>query len=172
VIAAWLHWSVIEIPLFTLAIVATHLVVSGGQTVMHLWLGHRRIGGALFRNHINFHHAHYRKGHLVSPIQLKEDGNNTPFFLLPMALVAAGMYFVLPQALFIVVMLTAGVSFGAHVWFDKAYHIEGSYLERFGWFRRKQQLHFVHHLHANTNYAVIDFFWDRVLGTFRNAGPG
>ena len=40
-------------------------------------------------------------------------------------------------------------------------------LERFAWFRRKQQLHFVHHLHANSNFAVIDFFWDRLLGTYR-----
>ena len=64
--------------------------------------------------------------------------------------------------------LAAGASFYAHVYFDKAYHVEGSRLERFAWFRRKQQLHFVHHLHANTNFAVIDFFWDRLLGTYRN----
>ena len=38
---------------------------------------------------------------------------------------------------------------------------------RFAWFRHKQQLHFVHHLHADSNFAVIDFFWDRLLGTYR-----
>ena len=63
---------------------------------------------------------------------------------------------------------TAAASFYAHVYFDKAYHVEGSLLERFAWFRRMQQLHFVHHLHANSNFAVIDFFWDRVLGTYRS----
>jgi hypothetical protein len=31
-----------------------------------------------------------------------------------------------------------------------------------------QELHFVHHLHANGSFAVTDFFWDRVLGTYRN----
>ena len=47
---------------------------------------------------------------------------------------------------------------------DKEYHVVGSPLERFAaWFRRRQQLHFVHHLHANSNFAVIDFFWDRDL---------
>jgi sterol desaturase/sphingolipid hydroxylase (fatty acid hydroxylase superfamily) len=45
--------------------------------------------------------------------------------------------------------------------------VEPSSLERFAWFRRKQQLHFVHHLHANRNFAVIDFFWDRLFGTYR-----
>jgi sterol desaturase/sphingolipid hydroxylase (fatty acid hydroxylase superfamily) len=47
------------------------------------------------------------------------------------------------------------------------YHVTGCWLGRFRWFRRKQQLHFVHHHHANTNFAVIDFFWDSLLGTFR-----
>jgi sterol desaturase/sphingolipid hydroxylase (fatty acid hydroxylase superfamily) len=40
-------------------------------------------------------------------------------------------------------------------------------MQRFAWFRRKQELHFVHHRHANSNFAVIHFFWDRVLGTYR-----
>ena len=43
----------------------------------------------------------------------------------------------------------------------------GSRLQRFAWFRRKQELHFVHHRHANSNFAVIHFFWDRILGTYR-----
>jgi sterol desaturase/sphingolipid hydroxylase (fatty acid hydroxylase superfamily) len=42
-------------------------------------------------------------------------------------------------------------------------------MQRFAWFKRRQELHFVHHRHADCNYAVIHFFWDRVLGTYR--GP-
>jgi sterol desaturase/sphingolipid hydroxylase (fatty acid hydroxylase superfamily) len=49
-----------------------------------------------------------------------------------------------------------------------AYHVSGPRLERFAWFRRAQHLHFVHHMHANTNFAVIHFFWDRLLGTYRS----
>jgi hypothetical protein len=58
-------------------------------------------------------------------------------------------------------------SFCAHVFFDKEYHVEESRLQRFAWFRRKQELHFVHHRHANCNFAVIHFFWDRILCTYR-----
>src|ERR1700694_5964130 len=54
----------------------------------------------------------------------------------------------------------SAASFYAHVYLDKEYHVEGSSLTRFAWFRRKQQLHFVHHLHANSNFAGIDLFWD------------
>jgi hypothetical protein len=28
---------------------------------MHYKLGHHPIGGKFFRNHVNFHHAHYSK---------------------------------------------------------------------------------------------------------------
>ena len=60
-------------------------------------------------------------------------------------------------------------SFCAHVCFDKEYHAQDPILARFAWFRHKQQLHFVHHLHADTNFAVIDFLWDRLLGTYRRS---
>jgi sterol desaturase/sphingolipid hydroxylase (fatty acid hydroxylase superfamily) len=73
----------------------------------------------------------------------------------------------LPLDLFTVQVLACAASFYAHVFFDKEYHVEGSRLERFAWFRRKQELHFVHHRHANCNFAVIHFFWDRILGTYR-----
>src|SRR6266478_2280398 len=121
-----------ELPLFLMTAVATHLVMSFAQTLMHYKLGHHPMGGKFFRNHINFHHTYYSKDHLV-----------------------------------VVQVVACAASFYAHVFFDKEYHVEGSRLQRFAWFRRKQELHFVHHRHANSNFAVIHFFWDRILGTYR-----
>jgi hypothetical protein len=37
---------------------------------------------------------------------------------------------------------------------------------------QQQELHFVHHRHANSNFAVIHFFWDRILGTYRRVDAG
>ena len=164
---AWRHWLLLEAPLFIGTAVCTHLVISFSQTMLHRWLGHRRLGAFFYRNHINFHHAYYTRGRLASTAYQGEEGNNTPFFLIPTALVAGGLFFALPLQFFLVMMLASVASFYAHVFFDKEYHVAGSRLERFAWFRRKQQLHFVHHLHANSNFAVIDFFWDRMLGTYR-----
>jgi len=163
----WEHWLLLEFPLLLMTAVGTHLVMSFSQTAFHRWLGHRRFGGVFHRNHINFHHAYYAKGHLASSTYRGDEGNNTPFFLIPTALVGGALFFVLPLQLFLVMVLAAAASFYAHVFFDKEYHVANSKLGRFAWFRRQQQLHFVHHLHANTNFAVIDFFWDRVLGTYR-----
>jgi len=152
--------------------VATHLVMSFAQTLMHYKLGHHPMGGKFFRNHINFHHAHYCKDHLVSRTYLGDEGNNTPFFFIPVFLVGACTYLILPIDLFVAQLVACAASFYAHVFFDKEYHIEGSRLQRFAWFRRKQELHFVHHRHANSNFAVIHFFWDRILGTYRRPDAG
>jgi len=162
------RWFLSGFPLFILIAICTHLVVSGSQTLLHYGLGHQRLGGIFFRNHIRFHHAYYAKGHLVSSSYRGAEGNNTPYFIIPTILVVGGMFFVLPFGLFLVMTGASAASFYAHVYFDKEYHVEGSKLARFAWFRRKQRLHFVHHLHANSNFAVIDFFWDRLLGTYRD----
>jgi len=161
------RWLVSDLPLYVVTALCTHLVVSSGQTLFHYGLGHHQIGGIFYRNHIRFHHAHYAKGHLVSSTHRRNEGNNTPYFLIPTILVAGGMFLVLPFGLFVVMTAASVASFCAHVYLDKEYHAEGSSLARFAWFRRKQQLHFVHHLHANSNFAVIDFFWDRLFGTYR-----
>ena len=164
----WAEQFLSHLPLFVLTAICTHLVVSSSQTLFHYGLGHHRIGGIFYRNHIKFHHAYYAKGHLVSSTYRGDEGNNTPYFLIPTVLAASGMFLVLPFTLFVVMAAASVASFGAHVCLDKAYHSEGSSLARFAWFRRRQQLHFVHHLHASSNFAVIDFFWDRVLGTYRS----
>jgi hypothetical protein len=162
-----LSWLITQLPLYVIIAVATHLVTSFGQTLIHYKLAHHPMGGRLFHKHVNFHHVHYSKDHLVSPIYLGDEGNITPFFFIPVFLVGACTYFVLPTDLFVVQAIACAVSFYAHVYFDTEYHVEGSRLQMFGWFRRKQELHFVHHRHANSNFAVIHFFWDRILGTYR-----
>ena len=161
------RWSLLELPLFVLIAIGTHLAMSGSQTLLHYTLGHHPLGGVFFRNHIRFHHAIYARGHLVSTTYRGDEGNNTPYFLIPTIIVAGMMYLVLPFDFFLVVAIASATSFYAHVYFDKEYHVQASKLARFAWFRRKQQLHFVHHLHADRNFAVIDFFWDRLLGSYR-----
>ena len=124
-------------------------------------------GGKLFHNHINFHHTYYSKDRLVSPTYLGEENNNTPFFFVPAILAGGLAYFLLPLNPFIVLVFACAASFYAHVFFDNQYHMENSRLQRYAWFRRKQELYFVHDRHANSNFDVIHFFWDRILGTYR-----
>lgn len=163
---------VLTFSLCLLVAVTTHLVMSFGQTLIHYKIAHHPIGGRIFRNHINFHHKHYSNDHLVSQTHLGDEGNTTPYFFIPVLLASACAYLLLPLDLFVVAMVTCAASFYAHVFFDNEYHSERSRLLRFAWFRRKQELHFVHHRHGDSNFAVIHFFWDRILGTYRRPDGG
>ena len=152
---------VLQLTLFLMTAVATHLVMSFGQTLIHYKVAHHPMGGKIFRNHINFHHTRYSDAHLVSRTYLGDEGNTTPYFFIPVFLAGGCAYFLLPLNLFVVMVIASAASFYAHVFFDKEYHVEGSRLRRFVWFRRRQELHFVHHRHANSNFGVIHFFWIR-----------
>ena len=163
-------WLLTQLLLFVVTAAVTHLVVSLGQTLMHYILGHHPIGGTLFHNHINFHHTFIpkiilsRRRTLVmakATIRLSSSYSRVSGK-------GGCAYFFLPVTLFVVMVIVCAASFYAHVYLDKEYHVEGSQLQRFAWFRKKQALHFVHHQHAKTNFAVIHFFWDRILGTYRN----
>jgi hypothetical protein len=163
---------VLKLSLFLVTAIATHLTMSLGQTLIHYAVAHHPRGGRIFRSHINFHHIHYSDDHLVSAAYLGDEGNTTPYFFIPIFLVGGFAYWLLPLRLFVVMAVACAASFYAHVFFDKEYHSEKSRLQRFAWFRRKQELHFIHHRHADNNFAVIHFFWDRLLGTYRNADAG
>jgi sterol desaturase/sphingolipid hydroxylase (fatty acid hydroxylase superfamily) len=114
----------------------------------------------------------FSDGLLVSRTYLGDEGNTTPYFLIPILAVGGCAYFLLPLSLFVVMIVASAASLYTHIFFDKEYHSERSRLEQFAWFRRKQELHFVHHRHADSNFAVIHFFWDKVLGTYRGPDPG
>ena len=162
-------WTLLllELPLILVTAIGTHLVISFGQTFLHARLAHNSFGRQFYRNHINFHHTYYSRNHLVSDSYRSTEGNNTPYFLIPVLLEGACAYFLLPFDLFVVQVIASAASFYAHVFFDKEYHREKPRLQKLAWLRRRQELHFVHHNHADSNFAVIDFFWDRILGTFR-----
>ena len=114
----WARWFLSALPLFVLAAICTHLVVSISQTLFHYGLGHHRIGGIFYRNHIRFHHTFYARGHLVSSTYRGDEGNNTPYFLIPTILVGGGVFFVIPFDLYLVVIAASAASFCAHVYLD------------------------------------------------------
>ena len=105
---------ILKLSLFLMTAVATHLVMSFGQTLLHYKVAHHPIGGKLFRNHINFHHTHYADDHLVSRTYLGDEGNITPYFLIPIFLVGGCAYFLLPLNLFVVTVIASAASFYAH----------------------------------------------------------
>ena len=158
------------------AAVCAYLTGSLLQTVMHRWLGHKAVGTFFQRRHVHDHHRIYSPRHLVSSEYSAVERSLTPYYAVPAGAVIALLRLVLPLAPFVSFSTTILISFAAHAYIHKHYHLQRTWLERSSWFRRNRDLHYVHHRNARRNYAVIDFFWDRLFGTFaetpRNVDSG
>jgi sterol desaturase/sphingolipid hydroxylase (fatty acid hydroxylase superfamily) len=154
---------------YGLTAILTYYLGSLLQAALHAILGHKRVGGALHFTHVHHHHALYSNGRMVSDTYLPEEKDAAPFFIVPVVLVGWTAYKLLPFDLFLVNAASISFSYLGHLYFHKHYHLTQSWLGRFGWFRRRQQLHFVHHRHATKNYALLDPFWDRLFGTYQSS---
>ena len=110
---------ILKLSLFLVTAAATHLVMSFGQTLIYYKVAHHPMGGKIFRDHINFHHTHYSDAHLVSRMYLGDEGNTTPYFLIPVFLVGGCAYFLLPLSLFVMMVIASAASFYAHAFSTK-----------------------------------------------------
>lgn len=146
--------------------VAAYFTGSFLQAALHRWLGHGAVGTFFHRRHVLEHHRIYSERHLASPRYSVVERSLTPYYALPAGGMIALFGLVLPLAAFVGFSTTMLVSFVAHAYIHKHYHLHRSWLERSRWFRRHRDLHYEHHRDARRNYAVIDLFWDRLLGTF------
>jgi hypothetical protein len=86
----------LKLSLFLVTAVATHLVMSFGQTLIHYKVAHNPMSGKIYRNHLGFHHTHYSDDHLVSGTHLGDEGNTTPYFFIPVLLVGGCAYWAAP----------------------------------------------------------------------------
>ena len=59
----------LQLSLFLVTAVATHLVMSFGQTLIHYKVAHHPMSGKIFRNHINFQsHPLFRRSSRLSDV--------------------------------------------------------------------------------------------------------
>ena len=107
---------------YGLTAMCAHFMMSLGQTLFHRYLGHRRLGGRFFRNHIQFHHAHYAGDHVISTRYLDNGDNNTLFFVLPVAVTVGLSYFFLRLDLLVVQFTAILLAFCGHYYLDNQYH--------------------------------------------------
>ncbi len=148
------------------AIVIGYLAASFLQMIFHRWLGHVPSTGFFFRRHVFDHHRIYSPTHLVYAKYSEKERSLTPYYALPSAVAIWLSGLALPRAPLLGFATTIVASYAAHTYLHKHYHLEQTWLNRWGWFRRRRELHYVHHRNTGCNFAVIDFFWDRLFGTF------
>ena len=150
----------------SIAAFASYYTAAFFQAFLHRLLGHHKVGGKLFTVHTGSHHTIYSGDRMLMDDYAPEEKSLSAIFVLPAILVTLLAYWALPVRLFIISVITLAISFAVHIYVHAQYHLTNTRLARFQWFRRKQQLHFVHHRDRGANFAVLEFLWDRVMRTY------
>lgn len=145
---------------------AGHFLASFLQTVLHRALGHGRLGRWIRARHVGGHHSIYSGEQLEYAAYSDEEKSLTLFYLLPGGLLIGLFFLLFPPAFAAGFALGAFLSYFAHIWLHAQYHLTQPRFGHRAWFRRLRALHRVHHRLHNRNYAVIDLYWDRLMGTY------
>ena len=153
-----------------ISIVAGYLASSFLQVVSHRWLGHQPAARFFFRRHVFDHHRIYAPKHLASEKYSDIERSLTPYYAVLVAAAIGLLALKLPKAPLIGLSATLVVSYAAHAYVHEHYHLDKSWLNRWAWFRKRRDLHYMHHRNTRCNFGVLDFYWDRLLGTFVAAG--
>lgn len=144
---------------------ATYLATTLVQVVFHRWFGHRDHLHEVFVNHARGHHADYRAGRLMSETYQQSERHVMWYYALPLVPLTALATWLLPWSLVAVHLAALVATIAWHIHLHEQYHLFDSPWARFAWFRRKRELHLRHHVRQDANFAIIAFFWDRLLGT-------
>jgi len=150
-----------------LAFVLTYYASSIIQAVSHRVFGHKRRIDAVFRSHALGHHAVYRRDALLLDHWVAAEKHVMWYFVPLFVPLVLSVYLLAPLSIFVAHMAAIAFSVWWHVFLHKQYHIRGSFFERYKWFMAKRELHLVHHLNVRSNYAIVEYWIDHVMGTIK-----
>ena len=166
--------NVIESIIFRLAAYSmiagsTYYSASFIQTLFHRLFGHTRRIGKIYEVHVGGHHAQYSGERMQSDRWIATERHITWYYAIPFIPMVLTAWSFLPLDFFVVHIGSLMLTIWWHIYLHRQYHLRESWFSRFNWFRQKQRLHFLHHWHPRTNYAIVEYKWDRLLGTFADS---
>jgi sterol desaturase/sphingolipid hydroxylase (fatty acid hydroxylase superfamily) len=148
-----------------IGLVIGHMVASFVQTYFHRKLGHGALGGWIHALHVSEHHTIY-SGDELETARYRDDEKSLTLVYLLASLLMVPAFMIFPIALAAGFSMGLVLSYFAHIFLHAQYHLSDALFRNQAWFRRLRALHMVHHRHQDRNYAVIDLYWDKLMGTF------
>lgn len=140
-------------------------------TTFTVWFGHwfsHLKKSPLAPFHVAGHHVFYPDSHhILSQKFIYGQGKKSSIYsLLPWLIVQSlGQFIWFSGTNYMVCLATEIALVVVFSQLHGEFHLRGSRLERFAWFRRARQHHALHH-DRDVNYMVGDHFWDRLFGTY------
>jgi hypothetical protein len=149
--------------------IATYYFASFIQTVFHRIFGHTRRIGAVYDVHVGGHHARYQ-GKLLTAKWIPSERHVMWYYAIPFGPMLVVAFVLLSRISFAIHTAALAWTIWWHIYLHKHYHLHGSWFVRFEWFRKKRALHFIHHRSDQKNFAIVEYVWDRLLGTYQSKG--
>ena len=150
-----------------ITVVITYQIIGITQAVLHRYIGHKRLIPFVFDSHTKSHHTIYNSNCTFESTVYSKEEASISYTFIPFAMLIAGMaYLSLPFFLFITALLTVIASFIMQVYLHAQFHLANSRLQRFSWFKRCKEIHRIHHMDQTSNFGLINFNCDRIMGTF------
>jgi sterol desaturase/sphingolipid hydroxylase (fatty acid hydroxylase superfamily) len=148
-------------------LVVGHMVASFIQACFHRLLGHGRLGGWIQALHEGEHHTIY-SGDRLTTSRYRDDEKSLTLAYLLASLLMVPACLILPLLFAIGFSMGLVLSYFVHIFLHAQYHLSDAWFKNQAWFQRLRALHMVHHRHHDRNFAVIDLYWDKLMGTFQN----
>ena len=158
-----------EVLIFSGVAIASYYLMCFVQTWLHRDFGHKKRILKVFSAHAIGHHGLYNPKNLQTDVFEDCESHALNYYGIPIVLAAALAFWAGGILVMSANLVGVFATFRWHLYLHEHYHLSGSYLERFAWFRNKRRLHFVHHRDARYNFAVVEFWIDSLLGTRREA---
>jgi hypothetical protein len=144
---------------------ATYYFAAVIQTVLHRVFGHRDRIHRVYVVHAQGHHAKYPPHRLKTDAWIDSEQHVMWYYAIPLVPVALAIAWLGEFWLFLSHAASLAFAIWWHIYLHKQYHLRATHWERFAWFRRKRELHFIHHRHVHSNFAIVEYWIDRCLGT-------
>ena len=130
------------------------------------WAMHKKWSGKLYKIH-RAHHKLYTYNNYYSIRYRSAGKDNSALYFVPLIALIVGSLILLAPSEFRLWLLLESIAIGSineilHINF----HLDDSWLKKFKWFRKLNDLHKQHHRKVNTNYGIFWFGWDRVFGSY------
>ena len=158
-----------DVLIFIAVAAGSYYVMSIVQTILHRDFGHRNRIRAVFSAHAIGHHGQYPKEKLKTESFVDHESHALNYYGIPIVAVAALAWWAGGMLIMSANLVGVLFTFRWHMYLHEHYHLIETPLERFAWFRKKRELHFIHHRDARYNFAVVEFWIDNLIGTRRNA---
>lgn len=149
--------------------VLTYYFAAFIQAVLHKLFGHHNRIHRVYQVHAQGHHALYPPHRLLSEKFIDSEQHLMWYYAIPFVPIGLIVYGF--GGLSVLIGYLSGLVFSIwwHIYLHEQYHLRNSFWGRFSWFKKKKQLHLIHHCHVHYNYAIVEFWIDRLMGSYQDS---